>query len=222
MAERLKGFIKKDVDRIGLATRAFEAGGPPLSLPQPDPREPELPIRCVLLTDLGSGLTVQAQVMRLQLDHDIQAVKLLGNVTGGTFTVSYKDSAGATAETTDPIAVTADGPTMRDALAALPSLSKKIVKVDKFPGWWNIQFIGKAPGSVEKLTVDNNLVLGSLRAVVVVDESWEDAGFEKKVRSIIPVGDPTPQVAGAVVACVWFGAAGYCVVSVEPRDFPGV
>jgi len=47
----------------------------------------------------------------------------------------------------------------------------------------------------------------------------DDTGRTEQVRSLIPVGHPTPLVAGAMIIAIWFPRIGYGIISAECRDF---
>jgi len=178
-------------------------------------------IVAVLLDDLTNIGTVEASILELELTNEVQVVQLLGEPTGGNFTLSFRPQATAAAEVTAPISWDATAVQVRDALGGLPSLEPGDLSVDRLPGSWIVTFGGRfADTDVELMTADGNGLdspSGIPADVDVINESWSDTGTTAEVRLPVPVGSPTPAVRGAMVACVPFSGAGYGVVALECR-----
>ena len=177
-------------------------------------------IRGVLLQDLFSNGTAEVAVLDWVDTNDVKAAKFIGDVTGGTFKLTYNGTTSqSTDETTGDIAYNATAAAVRTALGALSSLSESVLEVDAFAGMWFIQFLDKPFGSVSDMDMTLVDLEGSQRGAAVVDEHWVDSGRTEIVYATIPVGIPTPMRAGAIVAAIWLTGPGYSVVAVEPRDF---
>ena len=88
-------------------------------------------------------------------------------------------------------------------------------------GRWFVAFAGQYAGKdVPLLKASHALISNVVGAVVVSATSYlEDTGRTERVRSLIPMGSPTPLVAGAMVIALWFPRIGYGVVSAECRDY---
>ncbi len=180
------------------------------------------PIRGVLLEDLVHNGTAQVAVLDWVDSHHVQAAKLIGSVDGGTFTIKYNGTVAvplSLAEETKDIPFDASDAEMLDALADLPSLSKRVLKVDAFTGMWFIHFLEQAIGSVKPLTINKINLTGGSRGAAVIDEHWEDSGRPETVHPPVPVGPPTPMRAGMIVVCIWITGPGYTVIVLEPRDW---
>lgn len=190
--------------------RLFQTGpnGQPFPYGRPN-------IRAVLLEDLVAGDTVDAAVTRLQETNEIQVVDLRGEITGGEFTLSLNG------ETTAAISHDATADQVREALEALPSINSGDVIVEAYSVRWVVQFTGQYAGlDVSQMTAGNSL--SGIYNLVRVDSGlqWVDANRTEEIHCQLPVMDPTPLKAGAVVSAGWFPEAlgRYCILNAEPRD----
>ena len=112
---------------------------------------------------------------------------------------------------------------VQSAMEGLPSINPGDVEValgEKI-GRWFITFTGRyADKDVPLLQATDGLTAGVGGAVIVRATTFlDDTGRTEQVRSLIPVGSPTPLVAGAMVVAIWFPRIGYGVISAECRDF---
>lgn len=220
----LGAYDKVDQRKISRAVRHFESGGdvPPRRLGG-NGNEAQPNIRAILLEDLDTDTVVKAAILKMELTNEVQDISLVGDVVGGTFTLSYPGE--NVAETTDAIASDATADEMRLALEGLPSFNNGDLIVSAFPGRWRIEFTGQFAGEdVAGLLADgDNLISGSTgltNAVVTGISVWVDSGGDPiDVRAGLPVLVPTPLVSGTTVFAVWHEEAGYSVIASEPRDF---
>lgn len=177
-------------------------------------------IRGVLLDDLNSNGTAEVAVLDWVEFNTVKAVKLIGSVNGGTFTVTYNGTVAVPVqEETGDIAWDADAAEMLTALAALPSLSERVLKVDAFDGLWFIQFLGQPIGTIADMDINRVKLTGGEHGAAVIDEHWEDSGRVETVYCGIPIGTPTPLRAGAIVFPIWVRGPGYTLPGAEPRDW---
>ena len=111
---------------------------------------------------------------------------------------------------------------MQAALEELPSINPGDVEVmlGQNVGRWFVTFTGQYADKDLPLMGATNGLSSGLGAVVVNATTYlEDTGRTERVRSLIPMGWPTPMVAGAIVIGLWFPRIGYGVISAECRDF---
>ena len=234
MADELRGFKTEDVTRLSRVVRDFEAGSDrsprladePRVIPDPSP------IVCILLADLPSMGTVNAALLKLHTTTDIQDVKLVGDINGGTFNIVLDvgaiDGTGSGDESTSNISVGATSQQMQTALESLSIIEAGDVVADAFTGRWLIKFTGqfkqKFPGvTIPLMRISEAGLLtggsGLHNGVVSAFTTLIDSGETRIVRSVWPVGKTTPMVAGAQVVAIAIPDLGYTVISVEPRDF---
>lgn len=223
----MTGYLihEDDVPLLHGTMRAFRGGSrnlPPTKKgKQPPANRP--PIVAVLLEDLPSGQTVEAAVLVLEETHEVQLVTILGTVTGGFFQLRFKPTEDAEYETTGELPYDATPSEVQAALEGLPSLQLGDVEVSLGQGMgrWLIAFTGQyADKDVPLLATIDGLLEGLDGAIVVSATTFlDDTGRNEIVRSLIPVGIPTPLVAGAVVIAIWFPGVGYVAISVECREF---
>eukprot|EP00913_Durusdinium_trenchii_P005642 g5260.t1 len=171
---------------------------------------PRPPIFGILLSDLESGLTAEVSVLEKVTTHEIQHVKLRGLPTGGTFQLAFDPPGDGANETTAAIAYDATAAELKAALVALDAFEERDLQVTRFPGLWLVEFIGQyADVDVPLLTVADDSVDGFAELIAIAGSQWEDTGVVETVEAVIPVGSPTPLVAGAMVAADWYSGAGY-------------
>jgi len=195
----------------------FNAGGLTNSPPagRRPPAGPRPPIRAILLDDLEAGGSVEAAITRRELSNAIQYVSIQGDVIGGTFTLTFE---GETTAALDPDATAAE---MLAALEALDNINPGDVVVEAYPGRWVVAFTGQyAATDVSLMSAANSLTGNTPNAIeITAAYVWEDTGRTETVFELIPVGDPTPLVGGAVVVAIFFPeGACYGVIAAEPRD----
>jgi len=200
------------------------------------------PLRGILLEDLVDAGQADCAVTIYFSTTEIQQVTLLGGpVSTGTFTLKFTDPATGDTQTTTALQWNSTAAAVQKALEALSFIGKNNVEVtlgkgnyanlnrqntgdnstrSEYPGVWIVKFIGKFAGTNPPLLIPNSSVGGASPVVMVAETShWGDTGRVETVRCVIPVGDPTPMKAGAVVGALFFNGAGYGVVAVEPRQF---
>lgn len=216
--------------------KAWKRGSliPPAARPKPVTGGYLPPIRGILLADLNSDSTADCAVTTLVNDTTIQEVILLGQPTGGTFKLSFKG------QTTSALAWNITAADLQTALEKLETIGPNNVTVAlgqanytnadadpgtdptaEFPGLWLVTFTGQFDGRTDTplMTVDDSGLRGGPSAAVIATTSWADTGKVTTVRSVIPVGTPTPMHAGAVVIAIHFPGQCYGVVACEPRSF---
>lgn len=176
------------------------------------------PIRGILLDDLPSDGTADGAVSEFIETTEVQEVALLGNPTGGTFTLKFQS------QTTPVISWQATAEELQSTLENLETIGKGNVSValgqtsTKKPGVWLVTFTGKFIGvDVPLFEPADSLTGASL--VVAATTHWADSGRIESVRDVIPVGIPTPLRAGAVFIAIWFFGVGYGLIAAECRDF---
>ena len=213
-------FDKASARRIETTVLKSERQGTvrPTKRPRGTPRS-RPPIWAILLEDLESGMTADVTVLRKITTHEIQHVKLRGEPNGGTFKLSF-DPDGSSLETTAAIEWDATADELKAALVALDAFSDDDLEVGDLPGLWLVEFIGKYAGiDVPLMTVADDSVNGFAQLVVIAGSQWEDTGEVEIVEVVLPLGSPTPLVAGAMVAADFYSGAGYCVKAAECRNF---
>ncbi len=222
----MTGYLihQDDVPLLHATMRSFRTGSrnlPPTKPgKQPPPDRP--PIVAILLEDLVSGGTADAAVLYLEETNETQMVTLEGEITGGFFQLRFRTKENAAEETTGQIPFNASPDEVRKALEALPSINPGDVEVSlgEDIGRWLVTFTGQYADQDLPLMRATNGLTSSLGAVIVAATTfWEDTGRNEQVRNLIPVGVPTPLIAGAMVVALWFPRIGYGVISAECRDF---
>lgn len=223
----MTGYLihEDDVPLLHTTMRAFRSGSrnPPPGQrgKQPPPNRP--PIVAVLLEDLPSGETADAAVLYLEETNETQMVTFVGEIIGGSFQLWFRPKEDADMEMTSDIPFDATSAVVQKALENLPSINPGDVEVrlgEKI-GRWFITFTGQyADQDIPLMQASNGLSAGLEGAVIVRATTYlDDTGRTEQVRNIIPVGSPTPLVAGAMVIALWFPRIGYGVISAECRDF---
>ncbi len=222
----MTGYLihEDDVPLLHATMRGYRTGSrnlPPTKPgKQPPPARP--PIVAILLEDLVSGGTADAAVLYLEETNETQMVTLEGEITGGFFQLRFRSKENAAEEITGEIPFHASPNEVRKALEALPSINPGDVEVSlgEDIGRWLVTFTGQYADQDIPLMRATNALTSNLGAVIVAATTfWEDTGRNERVRNLIPVGLPTPLVAGAMVVALWFPRIGYGVISAECRDF---
>ena len=223
----MTGYLihEDDVPLLHASMRAYRNGSRNL-LPSQRGKQPPAsrpPIVAVLLEDLSSGETADAAVLALEETNETQMVTINGQITGGYFQLRFRPEESADDEITGEIDFDATPDDVQSALEDLPSINPGDVEValgEKI-GRWFVTFTGQyANQDVTLMGATNGLTAGVGGAVVVRATTFlDDTGRTERVRSIIPVGHPTPLVAGAMVIAIWFPRIGYGIISAECRDF---
>ena len=212
---------------------------PPGKRPQ-RPQPPGRPnIRAILLDDLTNVGTVDAAVTVLEQTNEVQAIRLLGRVTSGSFPLQWRPPPGtesyASAVGTGPggnIPYDASAYDVQLAMeTGMPSINRGDIRVTKpAPGTWLVTFMGQyADVDVELILTGNfpsglfglgTSLGGTFPDIEVIGSSWIDTGRTEKVRLGLPIVDDvlSPIKQGAVVVCLWIHTAGYCVIAAECRD----
>ena len=213
-----------DVPLLHATMRGFRTGSrnlpPTKPAKQPPPDRP--PIVAILLEDLVSGGTAEAAVLYLEETNETQMITLEGEIIGGFFQLRFRPKENAAEERTGEIPFNASANEVRVALEGLPSVNPGDVEValGENIGRWLVTFTGQYADQDLPLMRATNGLTSNLGAVIVAATTfWEDTGRTEQVRSIIPVGVPTPLIAGAMVVALWFPRIGYGVISAECRDF---
>jgi hypothetical protein len=214
-----------DVPLLHSTMRAFRGGSrnpPPTKRgKQPPPYRP--PIVAILLEDLLSGETADAAVLALEETNEVQLVTLEGEIVGGHFQLWFRSKERDPDEITEEIPFDATPKIVQAALEKLPSINQGDVEVSlgQNIGRWFVRFAGQyADQDVPLMRATNGLASGIGGAVVINSTTFLDGtGRTEQVRGLIPVGNPTPLVAGAMVIAIWFPRIGYGVISAECRDF---
>jgi hypothetical protein len=163
---------------------------------------------------------------------EVQQIEIDGDPAGGTFTLGFKG------QTTTPLPFNCTPDQMEAALVALSTIGPNNVSVSlgkqsyvnddtqtastDFPGVWLVTFqgmftSGASPQPPPLLTPTSSI--SGINVIVAETSHWVDTGHVETVSAVIPVGSPTPMVAGAAVACVFFLGLGYGVIACECRDF---
>ncbi len=223
----MAGYLihEDDVPLLHASMRAYRNGSRNLPVGQRAKQPPagRPPIVAVLLEDLLSGETADAAVLYLEETHETQMMTLEGDILGGYFQLGFRPTEAAPVEMTGEIPFDATPLAVQKALEDLPSINPGDVEVrlGERIGRWLITFTGQyANRDVPLMGTTNGLTAGLGGAVVVSATTfWDDTGRTERVRNLIPVGHPTPLVAGAMVIALWFPRIGYGVISAECRDF---
>ncbi len=223
----MAGYLihEDDLPILHASMRAYRNGSRNLPVGQRAKQPPagRPPIVAVLLEDLLSGETADAAVLYLEETNETQMVTISGEITGGFFQLRFRPTEDAADETTLEIPFDATADDMQSALEDLPSINPGDVEVrlGNNIGRWFVTFTGQyANRDVPLMGTTNGLTAGLGGAVVVSATTfWDDTGRTERVRNLIPVGHPTPLVAGAMVIALWFPRIGYGVISAECRDF---
>jgi len=195
------------------------------SQPGPAKRQPkhQAAIRVILHDDLSMFESVDASITQLVSTTEIQRVRFRGTVTGGTFSLTWEPEGNVNDDSpqTADIAYDATQTEFRDALTQQLDLTENDIRVKKLSdGFWLITFLGRYAGkNIPLIEVASDDLDGNVNAVATAQTYWEDTGRVVSVREILGVADPTPLTRGAVCLCHWVNTAGYCVGSVECRDF---
>jgi len=189
----------------------------------------------MLLEDVASGGTGQAAILRRDPSNTITDVAMRGRVLGGTFTLKWTTPDGDELETT-PIAHDAEAAGVQAALEQLVELpggttinpGDVLVRLGKMIregatynlGRWLIEFIGQYAGQTVNVVVpDGDGLEGVPNAISGTRTDLADTGLTVTVRSVLPVGSPTPQKAGTVCLATWIRTFGLVISSLECRDF---
>ena len=219
-----------EVRRVADAVRKIEG----LTSPQPrdGSRPPQSiyrpPIYVMLMEDLVSGGTARAAGLAAEETNEVQIVTLRGTVTGGTFRVWLPLS--DTEEYTAAIPFDATAEEFRAALEAQTGAGTVEVTLGELtvdgsvyrPGRWTVEFTGSLAGTdVPLLVVDYGDLDGTEAwADVLAGEQWVQVpGWYETVRNGIPVGSPTPLLAGSIARCSHIPGWGYDVDKCESRQF---
>ena len=162
-------------------------------------------------------------MLYLEETNETQMVTLEGEIHGGHFLLWFQPKEDAPFEITGEIPFDATPGAVQTALEELPSINPGDVEVSlgEKIGRWFITFTGQyADTDVPLMHATNGLSAGVGGAVVIRATTFlDDTGRTERVRSLIPVGSPTPLVVGAIVIALWFPRIGYGVISAECRDF---
>ncbi len=175
-------------------------------------------IRFVLLEDMPPGGSVLGAVTKRETTNEIQRITLVGDVDGGTFRLSFDG------ETTAAIDAFANAAQLQAALEGLSNINSGDVTVEDFPAGWRVIFTGQyAATDVPLLSASNNLISlepANAHTIRISSEyDWVDAGRTETIHEVIPVGSPTPLIAGAVGVASWFPELpGYGLHALECRD----
>lgn len=193
--------------------RAGRLGGKPLTEKNFQPAgRPN--IRCILLEDLESGDDAESAVMDYQAVDEIQQVSFMGTITGGTWRLVFSG------EQTADLEADASALEVKEALEALAGFGPGDVQVTAYEARYLVRFTGQYAGDNVPLMTSVNSLTGAYNAIRITSVfRWIDSGRTEAIHCQVPVGSPTPLVAGVVVSAGWFPAAGkYGILNVECRD----
>ncbi|TWT50242.1 Serine-aspartate repeat-containing protein D precursor [Rubripirellula amarantea] len=113
--------------------------------------------------DLGGGYGIVSHPYNVQPVNETQAIVINGDVTGGTFTLTYNG------QTTSDLAYDADAATIASELAALSSLSGSNISVtgSLANGHVLVEFIGSLSRTdVSQISVDNTNIVATTTGIV--------------------------------------------------------
>lgn len=172
------------------------------------------PIRVVFLEDMPERGAATAAVCRFEGIHDVQEIRLFGEVdAAATLTITFNG------ETTAPFSANADAATVQAALEALDGVEAGDIIVDKYPGSFILEFKRLFAADAPDLVTITKAGFSVAGGVEVKRDVWVDSGQVESIRQMLPVGSPTPIVAGAAGLAVWYHRAGYGLHALECRDF---
>lgn len=238
-----EGFLisASDYRRMAATVRAYEKdprNRPPRT--QGSYQGAGRPNLIVMLTeDLDSADEARAAVLQAEDGDTVQAVTIVGHVSGGSFTLSL-DLGEDEPEETESIDWNATPAMVREALEALPSLNPGDVDVRfgkiiddpgppeeaRYTGRWLVRFQGQFTGqdvpllefSSELETNGDDITRAGVTGEAIRVRLW-DTKREEIVRADLPVGSPTPLKAGAIATAKWISDVGYVLDAVECREF---
>lgn len=229
-------ITQQTLDRLNRLLDWFEHRPPepvPTAPPRPDAVRP--PVRGILLANLADQGQADCAFSQYSPTSFLQLIEIEGIPTGGTFRLTFSG------QTTTPIPWNASNLQVQTALIALPNIGPNDVSValgkqiytnncsntqtTEFPGVWIVTFQGafaqgKTPATPPLMTVASSLTGTS--NMTVTKTQWADSGIVETANAIIPVGTPSPMVAGAAVGCEFYPGLGWAVIACEGRQFaPG-
>ncbi|MES2789955.1 MAG: hypothetical protein V4719_10050 [Planctomycetota bacterium] len=222
---------KSDLLRMEKMLLAYERGELTPSTVRPPRLQPAgRPDIVVMLLDVcNSGEQVQAAVLEDLTSNETQFVTSYGTPTTGYYRLGFRRARNSETEWTENIDVQKDdAEAIQLKLEALDSfapgdviVSGGIVFVDEtryVPNRVIITFGGRYAGvDVQLLEIDDQVEDADL--VVEATSVLEDTGRVEWVREVLGVGVPTPIRAGARALCHWVHGIGYCLGSIEARDY---
>jgi len=216
MAEELYALTKQDVEvlrrMLSLENDILRLLNPNNPTVRANRERPNLV--GILLDDLFSGGSVEMAILEYEVTNEIQRVILRGEVTGGTFTLTFSG------KETGAIPFNATQAEFRNALEALDNINPGDVSVSAFNGQWIIEFTGQyAATDVALVTLNITNLSGESKGSTVNVGKWVDSGRTVTVHGVIPVGDPTPLIKGATAVAIPFPRIGYGLIAVECRNF---
>lgn len=207
---------------------------------RPLPKVPEpqsafqFPVVVALLEDAYAGFPVWAELLRAESATETQLVSLVGYAAPGALQSQFKLGFTApgdnqTTEWTATLQGDATADTVQAALEALPSIDPGDVivmlgQMSYFGGTqqtfrWIVRFQGKFLGQTIPLLQTEEIGDDIYSDSMVVEEvQVETTGQAIQVRTVIPVGVPTPLRRGCICACLWMPGWGWVIVAAECRD----
>jgi hypothetical protein len=233
MAEQLVRFTLDAAQRTKACVRAFEAGelgGEPVSRASRS-RHDRPPIRAILLEDLVDEGEADAAVTYKASMTEIQKLTVLGFVSSGTFSLSFKGAS------TDSLPFNVLPTALQTALENLPTIGKNNVRVTlgsfapdpkqptqlDYVGVWLIEFRGtfltRDPATIPLLVPASSLGSTGPSLLIAEHTQWADTGMIETIHAILPLTTPTPVRAGAVVTAKQWPGLGYGLETVQPRQF---
>ncbi len=190
-------------------------------------------IAVLLLEDLVSGGTARAAVLRASTSVERQIVDLRGAIDETTSWRLNWTPTDEPTQTTPVLSASATPAEVRLAIESLAAFAPGDVRVefgrhvrDDAETWnihrWVIELTGQFSGTEVPL-FDPEIVSGSNLAFSVVEGTVvEDTGTTMIVRSVVPVGTPTPLRRGAIAICAWLEGFGWTVHAIEIREVQSV